>query len=54
MNRLEYFKKRYWYPTILDIYECKEFTEVVFRDGGEPITIRIYGNEKDGFKIYEK
>ena len=54
MNRLEYFKQRYGNPKILDIYECRDFIEVVCRMGGDTLLVRVYGNEREGFKVYEK
>lgn len=54
MSRLEFFKNKYSPSKILDVYECREFTEIVFREGGDVLTFRIYGNERDEFKVYER
>ena len=54
MTRLEYFKQRYGNPKILDTYECRDFMEVVCRMGGDTLLVRVYGNEREGFEIYEK
>ena len=54
MTRLGYFKETYQPSTILDVYECSDFSEIVIRKGGDVHTFRVYGNERDGFKIYER
>lgn len=52
-KRVEYFKNMMG-GIILDVYETKEFTEIVCRRGGDVITYRIYGNEVLGYSITER
>ena len=54
MTRLRYFRETYRPSVILDVYECKEFSEIVIKEGGDVLTFRVYGNERDGFKVYER
>lgn len=52
-KRVEYFKIMIG-GIILDVYETKEFTEIVCRRGSDVITYRIYGNEALGYTVTER
>lgn len=52
-KRIEYFENMVG-GIILDVYETKEFTEIVCRRGSDVITYRVYGNEALGYSITER
>ena len=52
-KRVEYFENMVG-GIILDVYETKEFTEIVCRRGSDVITYRVYGNEALGYSITER
>ena len=53
-NRVKFIKETYQPAKILDIYESQEFTEVIFKEGGDVITLRVYGNEAKGYTVVER
>ena len=53
-GRLQHFKNTFQPSEILEKYYTEYFTEILTREGGEVHVFRVYGNEKDGYKIYER
>lgn len=52
-KRTEYFEIMIG-GIILDMYETKEFTDIICKRGGDVITYRIYGNEAIGYTVTER
>lgn len=46
-NRMKYFHEEVGCDYILEVYEGKDFIEIVSKTGGDVTTTRIYG-ERDG------
>ena len=51
MSRFDWFMETYMPSKVLDYHNGSDFTEIVIKEGGDIITYRVHGNEKDGFKV---
>lgn len=54
MTRFEYFNEHKTYTRLLAKYETREFLEVTVDRFGDVVTYRVYGDNENNYKIYER
>lgn len=50
-KRIKYLKNHSPLDSIIDVYDCDEFTEVTGKAGGDELTYRVYGDSPKNFRI---
>ena len=53
-KRINYLEKNVGFDYILEVYNDREFTEVVSKMGGDVLTHRVYGDNPNNFRVYER
>lgn len=54
MTRKEYFKKHISYTKLLDHYRMYDFVEFVVNRYGDINVYRVYGHDKNSYKLVER
>lgn len=50
-KRIKWLRNHSPLDSIIDVYDCDEFTEVFGKAGGDELTYRVYGDSPKNFRI---
>lgn len=50
-KRIKWLKRQRALGTVLDVYDCVNFTEITIKNGRDVIVYRIYGESSKNFRL---
>lgn len=53
-KRIKWLKRQRALGTVLDVYDCINFTEIIIKNDGDVIVYRIYGDSSKNFRLTER